>query len=776
MFNKEYFLKIFLFLNVAFIQAQDCTFSIQGKVLDEATGLSLSSVTVFIEEISKGTSTDDKGFFTFKALCKGDYHLLISHIGCETKREFISLQKDTLLNISLAHLVNTLDGVVINTKREILLGQPSLSVNRKKIEENTHKNLSGLLENEVGVSLLKNGSGIAKPIVHGLYGNRLPILNNGIVQSGQQWGNDHSPEIDPFAFDKIIVLKGASVLEYGGGNLGSAILLEPKSISKEPHLHGQLNYGYESNGRGQNLNTRFEKYSPLLAWRVNGSLRKYGDRKTPDYYLNNTGVEEASFSLQLEKYWKEKLFLNFYVSSFNTRLGVLRGSHIGNLTDLEQALIREIPFFTEPDFSNEIEAPKQHVSHHLMKLKATYFINEEETLETVIAGQVNNRKEFDVRRSGRTDIPALSLLQYTLNTDIKYMRVFEEDWTWKVGNQNIFTNNTNNPETGILPLIPDYASWKSGLFTTFSKEAATTQFQFGLRYDFESQDVRAISNSFPREIVRYQNTFHNISGLFAIKYNLTDTQSLSFNTGYNMRNPAINELYSSGLHQGVSGIEEGDIDLQTEKGFKNTLEHTWYITTNFSLNTLIYHQHFKDYIFLNPQDEIRLTIRGAFPVFKYEQTNANIYGLDVSSQFTINDSFFGLLKYSYLRGEDVTNSTPLIFMPPNNFFGSLTYRVNSGIKLAKSAQLENTEVEINSRWVAEQKNILSSQDFTVPPATYRLFGIKAATDVLFSNYKIHSFIRVDNLFNTRYRDYLNRLRYFADDLGTSITLGLNFKF
>ena len=134
MFNKKYFFKILLFFSVAFIQAQDCTFTIKGQVLDEATKLPLSSVTVFIEEISKGTSTDDKGNFTFNTLCKEDYHLLISHIGCETRREFISLQKNTLLTVSLAHLVNTLDAVVINTKRAILLGQPSLSVNRKKID------------------------------------------------------------------------------------------------------------------------------------------------------------------------------------------------------------------------------------------------------------------------------------------------------------------------------------------------------------------------------------------------------------------------------------------------------------------------------------------------------------------------------------------------------------------------------------------------------------------------------------------------------------------
>ena len=59
-------------------------------------------------------------------------------------------------------------------------------------------------------------------------------------------------------------------------------------------MHGQVNYIYESNGRGHTLNTRLEKYTPALAWRINGTLNKYGDKRSPNYFLNNTGSEEAS--------------------------------------------------------------------------------------------------------------------------------------------------------------------------------------------------------------------------------------------------------------------------------------------------------------------------------------------------------------------------------------------------------------------------------------------------------------------------------------------------
>ena len=130
------------------------------------------------------------------------------------------------------------------------------------------------------------------------------------------------------------------------------------------------------------------------------------------------------------------------------------------------------------------------------------------------------------------------------------------------------------------------------------------------------------------------------------KYNISDIQSITVNTGYAMRNPAINELYSNGLHQGVSGIEEGDINLKTEKAVKSTLDYKLLLGSTFSFGSLFYYQRFKDYIFLSPQEDIRLTIRGAFPVFKYEQTNAEIFGLDITSKVSIGKSIVCLLYTS----------------------------------------------------------------------------------------------------------------------------------
>lgn len=758
------------------MSAQDCTLDVEGKVIDDASRAPLEFVNVFIQELSTGVVTDEQGSFFLSDICPGEYHVNISHIGCASQLLCIQIHGDTTLSILLDHSAHALETIVIEGTTNDLANQASESINRQVIEDNTNDNLSTLLETQTGVHLIKNGTSIAKPVVHGLFGNRLTILNNGIVQTGQQWGNDHGPEIDPYSADKIVVLKGASTIEYGGISLGSAVLVEPTPIKKSEHLHGQLNYAFESNGRGHTINSRFEKYSPSLAWRLNGTVKKYGDRNAPDYFLTNTGFEEANLSLQLEKSWRDKWLANVYLSTFNTELGVLRGSHIGNLTDLENALEREVPFFTEDSFTYAIAAPRQDVSHHLAKAQVKHIIDDDRVLDIVLAGQINDRKEFDVRRGGRETTPALSLLQTSFHADLKYTQTWLQDWTLKVGAQFQGIDNDNVPGTGILPLIPDYRSWRTGTFATINKTADAYKFHLGLRYDYELQIAKTISSSLPREIITFENNFHTYATLLGFSLKLSDSQTLQFNSGWALRAPAINELYSAGLHQGVSGIEEGDPNLDIEKALKNTLEYKWIPSANFSISALAYLQNFKNYIFLNPQDQFRLTIRGAFPLFSYEQTDANIYGLDVSTQLTLSRSLLATVKYSYIRGQDTSNDIPLVFIPPNSLFGQLTYRVKQSMDLNSTIRLEESEFELTGRWVSEQNRLLENQDFKDAPPAYFLLGFKASTNLLTSKQKFRLYVKADNVLDTVYRDYLNRQRYFADDLGRSITAGLSLKF
>jgi len=764
------FILLFIFGIVTEINAQDCQLTLSGQVLDENTEIPLTFANIYLEEAEKGATTDDAGMFSISGLCAGEYHIRYSHVGCETQRKFINLKSDTILVIELHHHTELLDEIVVHGAQGDNSAQVSNSLSAEKIAERGNENLANVLEQIAGVSTLKNGSGISKPVIHGLYGNRVAILNNGIAQSGQQWGNDHAPEIDPLTAEHISVVKGAGVLAYSGSSLGGIVLVEPSNIDDEPHLHGKASYIYQTNGRGHTTNLQLGKSGEKIAWRATGTLKLIGDRHAPNYFLTNTGNREANFSLQANTEHSGRWKTNFYYSLFNTKLGVLRGAHIGNLTDLESALTREKPFFTRDTFSYAINSPAQTVQHHLLKLKSKYSLNEHSFFTFTYGGQVNNRKEFDVRRGGRSDIPAFSLLQHSHFLEGQYKYISEDSLVLKTGVQLNLTDNTNNPETGILPLIPDYRSYSSSGYIVATKEQKKFFYEVGARYDAKFLEAITISRDLPRRIERFNHSFYNFGLSGGVKYQINERLRTAFNTGWITRNPEINELYSSGLHQGVSGIEEGDRELTAEQSFKTTWLWEGNVRGKFFVQALGYFQQVNNFIYLQPQEEFRLTIRGAFPVFLYKQTDARIYGADVTAYLQPTENLRFTTKYAYVKGQNVSENLPLIFMPPNNATASVNYTFEH------LGDLENCAFELSGNYVFEQKNLLADQDFLAPPPAYFLLAAKFSFQVDWKKTSMKFFVRGENLLNTEYRDYLNRLRYFGDDVGRNVVFGGSLKF
>jgi iron complex outermembrane receptor protein len=777
MFSLINFLRrgLLIFFLPLIAPAQNCDLIVSGTVNDLNTGEVISNASVLLSNTRSvtaptGAVTDLFGMYSLGPICPGKYHFTLSHVGCETQDIWLDVTADTLLTLFLDHQDLLLNEVDILSQRDTDSSPENVSLTLDNIDEIPDKSLALMLEQIPGVGTIKNGNGISKPLVDGLFGNRLTVLNNGIAQSGQQWGLDHAPEIDPLIASRISVVRGVRALEFQGNSLGSVILLEPGRVGANSNLNGSGQYFFETNGRGSGLNLKLQKFTKKLAWRAVGTLKKSGDHHAPRYYLRNTGSQEANASVQLEKYWSKKWFSDVFISSFNTELGVLRGSHIGNLTDLQSALQRDIPFYTTDEFSYTIAAPRQQVNHRLLKVNNKFLINEKQWIELTYANQYNLRREFDVRRSGRSNLPALSLERTSNFLEGKYHGYLRNNYELKTGIQANWVGNKNLPETGILPLIPDYNSLEYGLFTILSKVFNQTTFDFGARYDWEKRNVAAISTTIPREIIRYENSYHNLNLMGEANHEFTKDWRIAYTIGQVYRNPEVNELYSNGLHQGVSGIESGDPTLGVERSWKNTLSLHGKSKNKLSLDAMFFIQHIDNYIFLNPQNEIRLTIRGAFPVFKYEQTDARLLGYNLVSRYQLTKRMKILGNYSYLNGYDTFNNMPLVYMAPNNLYASFNYQI------PELFNFKNVEVELNSRFVFEQKNIFLSQDFVAPPSSYNLLGFNVSADKKFSNFKLNVFLRAENVLNTSYRAYLNRQRYFADDLGLNVVLGLKVSF
>src|SRR5690606_28780404 len=118
-------------------------------------------------------------------------------------------------------------------------------------------------------------------------------------------------------------------------------------------------------------------------------------------------------------YKKKTVQAELFASTFNTTIGIFGGAHIGSLNDLYSAIENGRPF-NDPKFSYAIDAPKQEVSHNIIKLKAKKIFTNNAVLNVSYNFQNNQRKEYDIRRGGRSSLAALDLALNAQNLEVIY--------------------------------------------------------------------------------------------------------------------------------------------------------------------------------------------------------------------------------------------------------------------------------------------------------------------------------------------------------------------
>ncbi|MCB0683396.1 MAG: TonB-dependent receptor, partial [Saprospiraceae bacterium] len=504
-----------------------------------------------------------------------------------------------------------------------------------------------------------------------------------------------------------------------------------------------------------------------FGWRVQGTYRIAGDARAPEYQLTNTGLRENNLSLGLG--WQREAFsLETYYSRFYTELGILRSAHIGNLTDLQAALASGEPQIVE-DFSYSIQNPRQQVVHDLFKLRGNWQLGNAGALEAQYGLQRNHRQEFDIRRGDRSDIPALDLELTTHNQEIVFThRPWWDRWKGSIGLTGSYNRNRNVPGTGTKPLIPWYNNLEAGLFWVEKWLQEKYELEFGLRYDHRYLKAKTFDDQ--QELVITRLNYQGFTASLGGRYHLTERWTLRLNLGTAIRPPNVSELFSDGLHHAIASIEEGNVDLSPERSAKAVLNLTHENDDRFRLELDGYYQLIDRYIFLQPEPELRLTIRGAFPVFTYRQTDATLAGFDAYVQFRLLSHLFLEGKGSLVRGFDRGADDDLIFLPPPRGELHLKY------VLAAAGRVKDLQFDLGVRRSWEQKHFPEGVDFVPPPSAYTLLTAGFSMNYLLGAHPLGIHLRIDNLLDTPYREYLNRLRYYADEAGRNVELRLSYEF
>ena len=137
-------------------------------------------------------------------------------------------KKNSKSELGKEHNINEI--VVTGVRQQASVNSVSDKIGENLIDRSMGKSLASILEHVSGVSSIQTGTTVAKPVINGMYGNRILIVNNGARQTGQQWGADHAPEIDQNSSGSIEVIKGAESVRYGSEALGGIIVMEQKAL------------------------------------------------------------------------------------------------------------------------------------------------------------------------------------------------------------------------------------------------------------------------------------------------------------------------------------------------------------------------------------------------------------------------------------------------------------------------------------------------------------------------------------------------------------------
>ena len=780
-------LLLFIKSVIAFSQANPCNGVIEGKVLDREKNTPLSYATIRILGTELGAIADENGEFIIENICESEVDLEIRFVGYKSIIHHHDYHHP-LPVIYMAPDETLLESVVIEEKLNV---HSLKTISSKEIQldvlDASGQSAGEIFAQATGVSLLKTGQNIVKPIVHGLHSNRVLIINNGVRHIYQAWGTEHGPEIDPTQIDRIQLVKGASTVRYGSQALGGVILFDAPSPQYRTEIGGEVNGGYETNGRAYNGEFSLTQGFERAAWRASVSGIRQGDLTAPNYQLTNTGKQEWGVTLGT-RFHLPNVDIDIHASRFNQELGILRGSIGGSFEDVVRAFEAEVPNATLP-FSYGINNPKQDVRHDLIRLKASLFLGDQQ-FDIQYAYQNNLRKEFDVRRGTLNARPSINLKLTSHALDLDWDHPSNGVWSGTYGIQLFTENNDNIFGTGTTPFIPNYNTYNAGIFGIESYTTGNTTYEAGIRYDFMNLDARG--RDVFGDVFRNNQNFQSFSFTVGMIKQLTRNISFRTNIGTAWRPPDIGDLYSFGRHRTILqyGLWRSDdsgaineVLTNDDKQVKNEQGLKWISSIelrndSWELEATPYVNYIRNYIFLRPTG-IRGSRRGTLPEFIFDQSDAFYHGTDLNLRRNWDQTFHTEIKASYVYARDTKNNGFFLGIPPLN------------IQAIFQKQMGNFIISVNPEWTARQFNeppVITPQQIVespeVPFEQNETFDLKEAPDGFFLlsssiEYKKNNVqfrIKGENLLNTSYRRYTDFLRYYADDPGINFAAYVSYQF
>ena len=564
------------------------------------------------------------------------------------------------------------------------LARPVSVLKDAQLREQMGPTIGATLTQEPGINSQSFGPGVGQPVIRGLAGPRVRIMENGIGNNDvSNISPDHANSIEPSQAERIEILRGPSTLLYGSGAIGGVVNVidnrVPEKKAEKP-VGGALNQIYNSALDETSSSLKLEGGESELAYHLDGFYRNSGNEIIGGYAIDEPNARASDEAIA------ETPVLNNtygYVPNTNARAkgGTAGVSWVGDpgyagvsINYLEnnygvppigipdEPNIRINLWQTKYDFRGGIDNPFEYAEK--LKVKFGYTDYKHVELEGEETGTTWKSDTYE----GRVELTH------------KPLGPFKGQW----GFQSV---NGNTSATGEEATIPQTEIANYGVFAVETLETDPLTYDFGFRIEPQSVTPAASSGYVARNFLPLSSS---VSGLW--KVDPSNNLSLAFTES--QRGAQAQELYVNGVHHATRAFEIGNPNLNMETSFNLELGYTFkqdWVNAQFNL----FNNWVNDYIYSQYTGEIYGHEEGIhshndsaedhdhgheLPILQIEQANAVFKGFETNLLFPLMENSYGLLDLTlfgdYTRGTLSAGNGNVPRMPPLRFGTQIDYVKN----------------------------------------------------------------------------------------------------
>lgn len=550
---------------------------------------------------------------------------------------------------------------------EIVLG--TTVVDRSELLRAMDGSIGETLAGQPGVSSTFFGPGASRPIIRGLGGDRIRILSNDISAFDVSTAsNDHLVATEMATAEQVEILRGASTLRYGQNAVGGLVNVYDNRIPRSRPDDGfdlDITAGYSTVdegytvggatdiGLGDNLVLHLDANDrDSDDYEIPGFASEEAEEEGVDGIVENSQTEATSQTAGLS--WiGDKGYIGLSV-------GLQEGSYglPGGKKKKEEEEEEEDPFAEEEEEEEEEGAIT--IDFEQVRLDLDGEFNFDSGLLKLAKFRFGLSEYEHTEFAGDEPETRFTNDEWELRAEA-FLKNFEVGAGEVSGTFGLNIADREFEAAGDEAFVPLNELFRWGVFGLGRYSVGSFIGEASLRIDNQENETSNLGFA-GGDYKEDRTTFSAaLSGI----YEIAEGTSVGLNLARSGRAPTAEELFSNGFHPATSTVEIGDVNLDEEVAYSAEVSFKRFLG-DFGFSTNIYYIDYSDFVFLSPTGDFfeegdPFPAAEGFPVFAYQQADAELYGFEVEADYLALDGRDWRLRFDgqmdMARGETTEATT-----------------------------------------------------------------------------------------------------------------------